>query len=99
MRTDVQFTTQHPAGTHRVVAGDIVRLETRDLTHVYLLDVMLARREGEELIGNVVVVSPSSDIPFEQWELKQGEEVAFYQNNIIPAHQDADDVDQRDEQR
>ena len=99
MRTDVQFSTQHPAGVHRVVVGDIVRLETQGLDHVYLLDVMLARRDGEMLIGNVVVVSPSTDIPFERWELKQGEEVAFHQYNIIPAHQDADDVDQRDEKR
>ncbi|MBS0969938.1 hypothetical protein CYR40_03835 [Chimaeribacter arupi] len=99
MRTDVQFSTQHPAGAHRVIVGDIVRLETHGLDHVYLLDVMLARREGETLIGNVVVVSPAADIPFDHWELKQGEEVAFHQRNIIPADQDADEVDSRDEQR
>jgi hypothetical protein len=99
MRTDVQFSTPRPAGTHRVIVGDIVRLETHGLDHVYLLDVMLARREGDRLIGNVVVVSPSADIPFDHWELKQGEEVAFHQHNIIPAHQDADNIDQRDEKR
>lgn len=89
MTTDVQFTRQEPAGSHNVIVGDIVRLETRNLRHVYLLDVMLSRREGDALIGNIVVASPTTDIPVDLWELRQGQEVTFHQENIIDRRQDA----------
>lgn len=85
MRSDIQFIQQPEIDVHHYERGDTVRLTTANLRHEYQLDVYILRRDDKLIYGSVVAAAPKTDIPVVSWEVKNGEEVAFRQENIAKA--------------
>ncbi|BEM62463.1 hypothetical protein AI2618V1_2109 [Serratia marcescens] len=85
MRSDIQFIQQPEIDVHHYERGDTVRLTTANLRHEYQLDVYILRRDDKLIYGSVVAAAPKTDIPVASWEVKNGEEVAFRQENIAKA--------------
>ncbi|MGP3219298.1 hypothetical protein ACTVPT_16610 [Serratia bockelmannii] len=85
MRSDIQFIQQPEIDVHHYERGDTVRLTTANLRHEYQLDVYILRRDDKLIYGSVVAAAPKADIPVANWEVKNGEEVAFRQENIAKA--------------
>lgn len=85
MRNDIQFIQQPALDGHSFSTGDMVRLTTANLLHEYQLDVVILRRDDKLIYGSVVVAAPKTDIPVGHWEIAQGDEVVFRQENIAKA--------------
>ncbi|CAI0726308.1 hypothetical protein V2T44_22230 [Serratia ficaria] len=85
MRNDIQFIQQPEIDGHRYERGDTVRLTTANLRHEYQLDVYILRRDDKQIYGSVVAAAPKTDIPVASWEVRNGEEVEFRQENIARA--------------